>query len=103
MVVSFGVMVVGAPYVARHEYRASLEEIRASGYGLGIDEFAGWAQVSAPVLWGNAVYGALSVLKPTSLLTDVAAVAAHTIAAADRLSLLVAGGRLEAVSSPRLR
>lgn len=86
-----------------HEFRATLEEIRASGYSLGIDEFAGWAAVAAPVLWGNTVYGALSVLKPTSLLTDVAAVAAQTKAAAGRLSLLVAGRRLETPSSPRLR
>nr|WP_163017165.1 IclR family transcriptional regulator C-terminal domain-containing protein [Streptomyces chartreusis] len=86
-----------------HEFRAALEDIRASGYSLGIDEFAGWAAVAAPVLWGNTIYGALSVLKPTSLLTDVAAVAAHTKAAAGRLSLLVAGGRPKASSSPRLR
>ncbi|GGX58032.1 IclR family transcriptional regulator [Streptomyces chartreusis] len=76
------------------EYRTSLGQVREAGYGVGLDEIAGWGEVAAPVLWGETLYGAISVLKPTSLLTDIADAAALTMAAADRLSLLVAGGRL---------
>ncbi|MFJ9752965.1 IclR family transcriptional regulator [Streptomyces chartreusis] len=84
----------GAGVFTEHEFRASLEQIRVAGYDLGIDEIAGWGTVAAPVLWGDTLYGAISVLKPTSLLTDIAAVAAQTKTAAAHLSLLVAGGRL---------
>lgn len=80
--------------LSNHEFRASLEQIRAAGYELGIEEIAGWGTVAAPVLWGDTPYGAISVLKPTSLLTDIAAVTVQTRAAAARLSVLVAGGRL---------
>lgn len=76
------------------EFRASLEEIRAVGYALGYEEIAGWGAVAAPVLWGETVYGAISVLKPSSLLTDTPRAVARTVAAADRFSLLVSGGGL---------
>ncbi|MFE2322171.1 IclR family transcriptional regulator [Streptomyces sp. NPDC059441] len=84
----------GPGALAEGKFRASLEEIRAAGYALGYEEVAGWGAVAAPVLWGEAVYGAISVLKPSSLLTDTPRAVARTVAAADRFSLLVSGGGL---------
>ncbi|MGN9763079.1 IclR family transcriptional regulator [Streptomyces sp. SD31] len=73
---------------------ASLEKIRAVGYALGHEEVTGWSAVAAPVLWDDTAYGAISVLKPSSLLTDARVAVARTVAAANRFSLLVSGGRL---------
>ncbi|WP_328373242.1 IclR family transcriptional regulator (plasmid) [Streptomyces sp. NBC_00445] len=73
-------------------FLASLQEIRADGVGVGREEIAGWAEVAAPVLWGEVIYGAISVLKPSSLLKDTSDAITRTIAAADRLSALVCGG-----------
>ncbi|MFD4555251.1 IclR family transcriptional regulator [Streptomyces sp. NPDC058469] len=84
----------GPGALSEREFRTSLEEIRANGYALGREEVTGWGAVAAPVLWGNTVYGAISVLKPSSLLTDDPRAAARTVAAADRFSLLVSGGRI---------
>lgn len=85
---------VGPGVLEGTEYQLSLEQIRAAGYGLGVDEIPGWGEVAAPVLWGETLYGAISVLKPASLLTDAADAAALTMAATSRLGLLVSGGRL---------
>jgi hypothetical protein len=54
--------------VFRSVRRARRNEIRDVGYGVGREEIAGWGEVAAPVLWGDAVYGAISSLKPSSLL-----------------------------------
>jgi hypothetical protein len=46
----------------------------------------------APVMWGEAVYGAVSVLKPSSLMPeDLALPVAAITAAAERLTRLVSG------------
>ncbi len=84
----------GPGALAEGKFRASLEEIRAAGYALGYEEITGWGAVAAPVLWGETVYGAISVVKPSSLLTDTPRTVAQTVAAADRFSLLVSGGNL---------
>lgn len=76
------------------DFLASLPEIRDAGYSLGREEIAGWGEVAAPVLWGDAVYGAISSLKPSSLLKDTGGAIKRTVAAADRFSLLVSSGGL---------
>ncbi|MFG2681347.1 hypothetical protein [Streptomyces sp. NPDC048392] len=76
------------------DFLASLPEIRDAGYSLGREEIAGWGEVAAPVLWGDAVYGAISSLKPSSLLKDTGSAIKRTVAAADRFSLLVSSGGL---------
>ncbi|KMS74173.1 hypothetical protein ACM01_14700 [Streptomyces viridochromogenes] len=76
------------------DFLASLPEIRNAGYGVGREEIAGWSEVAAPVLWGDAIYGAISLLKPSSLLKDTRGAIKRTVAAADRFSLLVSGGGL---------
>lgn len=75
------------------EFTASLPEIRTSGYALARDEIPGWSEVAAPVMWGDAVYGAVCVLKPSSLMpVDLALpTITATAAAAERLTLLVSG------------
>ncbi|MFJ7062754.1 hypothetical protein ACIQVA_34555 [Streptomyces microflavus] len=48
--------------------------------------------MAAPVLWGGTVYGAVCVLKPSSLMPeDLAVPIGATLAAAERLSVLAAG------------
>ncbi|MFI0901754.1 IclR family transcriptional regulator C-terminal domain-containing protein [Streptomyces sp. NPDC020983] len=75
------------------QFTASLPEIRTSGYALSREEIPGWSEVAAPVMWGDAVYGAVCVLKPTSLMSADLAPSAitATITAAERLTLLVSG------------
>lgn len=71
----------------------SLEEVRTAGYAVARDEIAGWDAIAAPVLWGRAIYGAVSVLKPSSLMPrDLSLPVAAATAAAERLTLLVGGG-----------
>jgi hypothetical protein len=73
-------------------YGASLTEIREAGYAVSREEDPGWSAVSAPVMWGEAVYGAVSVLKPSSLMPeDLALPVAAITAAAERLTRLVSG------------
>ncbi|MFJ8896691.1 IclR family transcriptional regulator [Leifsonia sp. NPDC102414] len=73
-------------------YAASLAEIREAGHAVSREEVPGWSAVAAPVMWGDAVYGAVSVLKPSSLMPeDLALPVAATTAAAERLTLLVSG------------
>ncbi|MFE2684448.1 IclR family transcriptional regulator [Streptomyces mirabilis] len=75
------------------EFAASLAQIREAGYAVARDEIAGWDAVAAPVMWGDAVYGAVSVLKPSSLMPrDLGLLVAAVTAAGERLSLLVSGG-----------
>jgi DNA-binding IclR family transcriptional regulator len=74
-------------------FTASLAEVRAAGYAVARDEIAGWDAVAAPVMWGNTIYGAVSVLKPSSLMPqDLSLPIAAATGAADRLTLVVAGG-----------
>lgn len=74
-------------------YAASLAEIRESGHAISHEEVTGWSAVAAPVMWGDTVYGAVSVLKPSSLMPkDLALPVAATTAAAERLTLLASGG-----------
>jgi DNA-binding IclR family transcriptional regulator len=75
------------------EFTASLAQVRQSGYAVAREEIAGWSAVAAPVMWGEAVYGAVSVLKPSSLMPrDLSRLIAPTTAAAERLTVLVSGG-----------
>lgn len=56
-------------YRDREELMASLAEIRANGYAVGLQECApGWNSVAAPVFWDSAVLGAVVVLKPAEVL-----------------------------------
>jgi DNA-binding IclR family transcriptional regulator len=83
------------PGVMRHAttFVASLAKVREEGYAVARNEIAGWDSVAAPVMWGDAVYGAVSVMKPSSLMPrDLALPIAATTAAGDRLTLLVSGG-----------
>ncbi|MGA5598991.1 IclR family transcriptional regulator [Streptomyces cellulosae] len=74
-------------------YAASLAEVREAGYAVSREEVTGWSAVAAPVMWGDAVYGAVSVLKPSSLMSeDLALPVAATTAAAERLTLLTPAG-----------
>ncbi len=46
----------------------SLAEIRTRGYAIGLEECArGWNSFAAPVLWGDVVVGAVTVMVPVSL------------------------------------
>ncbi|GAA2267113.1 hypothetical protein GCM10010145_46950 [Streptomyces ruber] len=75
------------------EFAASLDEIREAGYAVAREEVPGWSAVAAPVMWGDSVYGAVSVLKPSSLMSgDLALPVAATVATAERLNLLASGG-----------
>jgi DNA-binding IclR family transcriptional regulator len=75
------------------EFAASLEQVREAGYAVAHDEIAGWDAVAVPVMWGDAVYGAVSVLKPSSLMPrDLALPIAAATSAGERLALLVSGG-----------
>ncbi|MFF3958844.1 IclR family transcriptional regulator [Streptomyces sp. NPDC001890] len=72
-------------------YTATLAEIRKAGHAVSREEVTGWSAVAAPVMWGDAVCGAVSVLKPSSLMEDLALPVAATTAAAERLTLLASG------------
>jgi DNA-binding IclR family transcriptional regulator len=75
------------------EFSASLADVREAGYAVARQEIAGWDAIAAPVMWGDAVYGAVSLLKPSSLMPgDLSLPVAATTAAAERLTLLVSGG-----------
>ncbi|MFE3603434.1 IclR family transcriptional regulator C-terminal domain-containing protein [Streptomyces sp. NPDC059142] len=74
------------------EFTASLAEARESGYAVAREEIPGWTEIAAPVLWGDAVYGAVSVIKPSSLMPDdLSLPVAATTAAAERLALSAPG------------
>lgn len=74
-------------------YAASLAEVREAGYAVSREEIPGWSAVAAPVLWGDIVYGAVSILKPSSLMPeDLVRPVAATVGAAERLTLLTASG-----------
>jgi DNA-binding IclR family transcriptional regulator len=74
------------------EFTASLAEARELGYAVSREEIPGWSSVAAPVMWGRTVYGAVSVLKPSSLMPeDLTLPVAATTAAAERLTLLASG------------
>ena len=71
---------------------ASLTEARESGYAVSREEIPGWSAVAAPVMWGRTVYGAVSVIKPSSLMPeDLSLPVVATTAAAERLTLLASG------------
>ncbi|MFE7659162.1 IclR family transcriptional regulator C-terminal domain-containing protein [Streptomyces bottropensis] len=73
-------------------FAAALQRVRETGYAVARGEVLGWTSVAAPVLWGEAVYGAVTVLKPSSLMPrDLSLPITATAAAAERLSLLVSG------------
>ena len=66
-------------YRDRARLLGSLAEIRAKGYAIGLEECArGWNSFAAPVLWGDVVAGAVTVMVPApisaSLGTNVDAV-----------------------------
>ncbi|MEV7416147.1 IclR family transcriptional regulator C-terminal domain-containing protein [Streptomyces sp. NPDC089919] len=49
----------------RERLLASLAEIRAKGYAVGLQEcMSGWNSLAAPVLWGDTPLGAVVVMKP---------------------------------------
>ncbi|MEU0061257.1 IclR family transcriptional regulator C-terminal domain-containing protein [Streptomyces sp. NPDC006334] len=75
------------------DFVASLNAIQQAGYAVGREEIPGWDSIAAPVMWGDAIYGAVTILKPSSLMPkDLAVPIAVMTAAANRLSLLVSGG-----------
>lgn len=74
------------------EFTKSLMHVRETGYAIDREEIAGWAAVAAPVLWGGTAYGAVCVLKPSSLMPEDSALPVNaTLTAAERLSMLAAG------------
>ncbi|MFZ3476004.1 IclR family transcriptional regulator domain-containing protein [Streptomyces sp. 2.9] len=74
------------------DFADSLQRVRESGYAVARGEILGWDSIAAPVLWGEAVYGAVTVLRPSSLMPrDLSLPLAATVAAAERLSRLVSG------------
>ncbi|WP_432138647.1 IclR family transcriptional regulator domain-containing protein [Streptomyces sp. bgisy154] len=69
-------------------FHASLAQVRAEGYAVAREEIAGWDAIAAPVMWGKAIYGAVSVLKPSSLMPqDLTLPIAAATAAAERRPL----------------
>jgi hypothetical protein len=75
------------------KFTASLAKVRQTGYAVAREEIAGWSAIAAPVMWGEAVYGAVSVLKPSSLMPrDLSIPITATMAAAERITVLVSGG-----------
>lgn len=74
------------------DFTESLHRVRESGYAIARGEILGWDSIAAPVLWGDAVYGAVTVLRPASLMPrDLSLPITATVAAAERLSKLVSG------------
>ncbi|MFD9453491.1 IclR family transcriptional regulator C-terminal domain-containing protein [Streptomyces sp. NPDC059985] len=70
----------------------ALQRVRESGYAIARGEILGWDSIAAPVLWGDAVYGAVTVLRPSVLMPrDLSLPLTATVAAAERLSALVSG------------
>ncbi|MFB6840237.1 IclR family transcriptional regulator C-terminal domain-containing protein [Streptomyces sp. NPDC056361] len=73
-------------------FAAALHRVREMGYAVARGEIPGWTSVAAPVLWGEAVYGAVTLIKPSSLMPrDLSLPITATAAAAERLSLLISG------------
>ncbi|MFF9428389.1 hypothetical protein [Streptomyces sp. NPDC014746] len=71
-------------------YAFALDRARETGYAVARGEILGWDSLAAPVLWGEAVYGAVTVLKPSAQMPrNLSLPVAATTAAAERLSLLV--------------
>ena len=76
----------GAGALQSADFRASLETVRQTGYAVGSGEMPGWAELAAPVLWGDAIYGAVSVLMPAPLMPqDLQVPVAATMAAARKI------------------
>jgi DNA-binding IclR family transcriptional regulator len=75
-----------------HRMLASLAEIRAHGYALGLEEcVAGWDSIAVPVFWGGLVVGAVTVIAPGALTpTERAPLIAATRKAAQEVRRLVA-------------
>ncbi|KUL74364.1 MULTISPECIES: IclR family transcriptional regulator [unclassified Streptomyces] len=88
-----------------HTFAASLPRTRRAGYAVGRQEIPGWDAVAAPVLWGDAVYGAVSVLKPSAMMAkDLALPVAATRATAERLTQLLSdSGAATALAPPPVR
>lgn len=70
---------------------ASLAEVRAKGYALGLEECAaGWDSLAVPVFWGDLVIGAVTLLAPGALTpTERAPHIAAVRAAAEEVRRLV--------------
>lgn len=74
-------------------FTESLAEVRERGYTVTREEIPGWSEVAAPVMWGDTVYGAVSVLKPSPLMDeDLVLPVIATTGAAERLTLLASRG-----------
>jgi DNA-binding IclR family transcriptional regulator len=74
------------------DFRASVRAARQAGYAVSRDEIPGVSEVAVPVMWSAAIYGAVSILKPSPLMRDLAAPIAITREAADRITALMSGG-----------
>lgn len=54
-------------YHDREKLLASLGEIRAKGYAVGLQECVlGWNSFAAPVFWGDTILGAVVIMKPAN-------------------------------------
>ncbi|MGW9440671.1 IclR family transcriptional regulator domain-containing protein [Streptomyces sp. NPDC055607] len=82
------------PGALRHtdDFIAALERVRETGYAVTRGEVLGWDSIAAPVLWGETIYGAVTILKPSAQMPrDLSLPIAATTATAERLSALVSG------------
>ena len=70
------------------ELLASLEEVRDRGYALGYEECMPlWNSCAAPIVWGEAIMGAVLLLKPATVMPEAPeSVIDATKAAAAKLS-----------------
>ncbi|CAN3978210.1 hypothetical protein [Kitasatospora purpeofusca] len=72
------------------ELAATFDGIRRLGFAVGRQEcMPGWDSVAAPVLWHDAVMGAVLMLKPsTEMPADLRPLIYHTLKAAESISAL---------------
>ncbi|MEU9168615.1 IclR family transcriptional regulator C-terminal domain-containing protein [Streptomyces sp. NPDC048420] len=70
------------------ELLTSLEEVRDRGYALGYEECMPlWNSCAAPIVWGEAIMGAVLLLKPATIMPEAPeSVIEATTAAASKLS-----------------
>lgn len=80
-------------YTDNDELLASLREVRDQGYAIGHQEcMRGWNSCAAPVIWHDAIYGAVLLLKPAYVMPEVPqSVIDATVEAGSRLSSLNGG------------
>ncbi|WP_405542678.1 IclR family transcriptional regulator [Streptomyces phaeochromogenes] len=75
-------------YRDNDELLASLADVRDCGYALGYEEcMALWNSCAAPIVWGEAIMGAVLILKPATVMPEApTTVVEATTTAASKLS-----------------